>query len=61
MVSRKSVKRLRIWVPIVGVLALSVLFLKLPETPDAFGMFGCKTRSTADPYLPLLGAGYFAT
>lgn len=53
-------KQLRHWVPILGILALTVLFLKLPETPNVFGIFKCKMCAASDPYLPLIGAGYFA-
>ena len=52
--------KLRYWVPILGILALTALFLQLPETPNLFGLLGCKTCVTSDPYLPLIGAGYFA-
>src|SRR5277367_351615 len=50
----------RDWVPVLGLLALVALFLKMPATPDFFSMFHCKTCGTSDPYLPLLGAGYFS-
>jgi thiol-disulfide isomerase/thioredoxin len=53
-------KRLRHWVPVLGILALAALFLTLPETPEVFRRFGCKTCAAGEPYLPLLGAGYFA-
>lgn len=53
-------KRLRYWVPVLGILALAALFFKLPETPNVFGLLGCKTCGSNDPYLPLFGAGYFA-
>jgi thiol-disulfide isomerase/thioredoxin len=45
---------------LLGMLAMVALFLKLPETPDFFSVFACKTCATSDPYLPLIGAGYFA-
>jgi peroxiredoxin len=53
-------KRLRYFVPIFGLFALIALFFKLPETPNLFGILGCKTCSVSDPYLTLIGAGYFA-
>jgi thiol-disulfide isomerase/thioredoxin len=46
---------------VLGIIALASLFLKLPETPNFFGLIACKTCSSKDPYLPLVGAGYFAT
>jgi len=52
--------KIRNCVPLLGLLALAVLFLKLPETPAVFNIFQCKTCASSDPYLPLLGAGYFA-
>ena len=54
-------KSVRYCVPVLGILALAALFLKLPETPEVFRLIACKTCSSGDPYLPLLGAGYFAT
>jgi thiol-disulfide isomerase/thioredoxin len=45
---------------LLGLLAMVALFLKLPETPDFFSTFACKTCATSDPYLPLIGSGYFA-
>lgn len=54
-------KHLRYLVPFLGILALAALFMILPETPSIFGIVGCKTCSLGDPYLPLIGAGYFAT
>lgn len=50
----------RNWIPILGIFALALLFLNLPETPNPFGIFGCKTCTVSDPYLSLMGAGYFA-
>jgi peroxiredoxin len=35
------------------------MFLKLPEISNNFGVFGCKTCISKDPYVPLLGSGYF--
>ncbi len=55
-------KQLRILIPFLGALALLAMFLKLPETPNIFSLLGCKSCSiSSDPYLPLVGAGYFAT
>jgi peroxiredoxin len=53
-------KNARNWVPVLGMLALAALFLKMPEIANVFGNLDCKTCSSSDPYLPLLGAGYFA-
>jgi thiol-disulfide isomerase/thioredoxin len=53
-------KQLRNWVPVLGLLALAALFLKLPEIPEVIRSFACKTCTSSEPYLPLLGAGYFA-
>src|SRR5262249_34566778 len=50
----------RSWVPVLGLLALVALFLSLPEAPNVLGLIGCNSCSSADPYLPLIGAGYFA-
>lgn len=36
------------------------LFLKLPETPDFLVLLLVKHIATSDPYLPLIGSGYFA-
>lgn len=54
-------KHLRQWVPVLGIFALAALFLKLPEISNFFGIFECKTCSANNPYLPLIGAGYFAS
>ena len=53
-------RRLRYWVPVLGTLALILLFLKMPEAPDVWGLFKCKTCGVSDPYLPMVGSGYFA-
>lgn len=47
-------------VPLLGLLALAALFLSLPEAPNLCGHLGGTTCSSRDPYLPLIGAGYFA-
>ncbi len=52
--------KLRYGVPVLAILALTALFFRLPETPDLFGLLGCKKCISSDPYLPLLGAGYFS-
>lgn len=49
-------KQLRYWVPVLGIFALIALFLMLPETPSV----GCKSCSSSNPYIPLIGAGYFS-
>lgn len=53
-------KQLRHYIFFLGILALGALFLTLPETPNFFGIFKCKACASSDPYLPLMGAGYFA-
>jgi peroxiredoxin len=53
-------KHLRYWVVILGLIALVALFLKLPDTPNLPGVLHCKTCVSSDPYIPLMGAGYFA-
>lgn len=57
---RLAVKHPRHWIPLLGILALAMLFLKLPETPHVFTFFECKSCTSGDPYIPLVGAGYFA-
>jgi thiol-disulfide isomerase/thioredoxin len=52
----RSMRRL---VPWLGILALLMLFFKLPDTPNIWGLFGCKTCSSPSPYVPLAGAAYF--
>jgi peroxiredoxin len=47
-------------VPVLAGLVLLALFLSLPGAPSVFGLLGCSTCSASDPYLLLLGAGYFA-
>lgn len=49
-------KHLRYLVPVFGFFALIALFLMLPEAPS----IGCKACSLKDPYIPLMGAGYFS-
>jgi len=53
--------RLRDLVPALGVVALVAMFFGLPEAPNLFGALGCTTCASSDPYLPLVGAGYFAS
>jgi len=55
------VKQLRHWIPIFGILSLILLFFQMPEAPNLFGLLGCKTCSSSDPFLVLIGAGYFAS
>lgn len=45
---------------LLGVIALSVLFFKLPGVPNLFGITECKSCTTNTPYLPMLAAAYFA-
>lgn len=40
--------------------AILALFFKLPQTPSLFSFFECKSCSSPDPFLPLIGAGYFS-
>lgn len=49
----------RIFIPILGLLALAALFFSLPEIPDFFGIFKCKSCVSNHPYMSLIGAGYF--
>lgn len=60
MVSIDSMRFFRQLAPLLSVVALAVLFFKLPETPNPFGIFGCKNCFSDDPYFTLLGAAYFA-
>jgi len=53
-------RQLRYAVPVLGIFALIALFLKMPEVPNIFGIFKCKTCVGSDPYLPMIGSGYFA-
>jgi thiol-disulfide isomerase/thioredoxin len=53
-------KQPRCCVPLLGILALLILFFKMPEAPDILGIFKCKTCGSNPPYLPLLGASYFS-
>lgn len=41
---------------VLGAIALIALFLMLPEAPG----IGCTACSSNDPYIPLIGAGYFS-
>jgi thiol-disulfide isomerase/thioredoxin len=52
-------KRLRYWVPLIGIFALIALFLKMPEVSAIFGLLKCQTCAESSPYLPLIGCGYF--
>lgn len=49
-------KHLRYLVPVFGIVALFALLLKMPEIP----FFKCKTCAAGNPYLPLIGSGYFS-
>src|SRR5579859_5515245 len=48
---------MRYLVPILGLLAITAMFLKMPATPP---LFGCKYCSSGASYVPLFGAIYFA-
>ena len=50
----------RFLAPLLITLALVLLFFKLPETPNPFDLFGCKTCQPMTPYMTLIAAGYFA-
>lgn len=54
-------KQLRFWVPVLGILSLIILFFQMPEAPNLFGLLGCKTCSSGNPFLVLIGAGYFGS
>lgn len=54
-------RQFRSWVPILGILNLILLFFQMPEAPNLFGLLGCKTCASSDPFLLLMGAGYFTT
>lgn len=54
-------KQLRNWVPVLGALSLILLFFQMPEAPPLFNLLGCKTCSSSDPFLVLIGASYFAS
>lgn len=51
-------KKARQVIPFLGIFTLALLFLKMPESPN---LLSCKTCTSSDPYLPLIGAGYFAS
>lgn len=53
-------KQLRSIVPILSIIALLALFLKMPEVPNVLGIFKCESCVGSTPYVPMLGAGYFA-
>lgn len=60
MVSIKPLKQyLRLSIPLLGIVALIALFLKLPEASNFFTLFKCKSCISNEPYLPLIGCGYF--
>lgn len=50
----------RQFVPFLGLCALLCMFFMLPETPNPFGIFGCKNCSAYDPYFALISTFYFA-
>lgn len=54
-------KHLRLWVPILGILNIVILFFQMPETPNLFGLLGCKTCTPSDPFFVFIAAGYFAS
>lgn len=54
-------KQLRFWVPILGILSLIILFFQMPEAPNLFGLLGCKTCSSGNPFLVLIGVAYFGS
>jgi len=46
--------------PLFGLVALILLFFKLPGVPELFGILNCKSCSTTTPYLPMVTAAYFS-
>lgn len=50
----------RAWILVLEIIALILLFLKLPETPNPFSFFGCKTCTVGNIYLVLIGTSYFS-
>lgn len=54
-------RKYRLWTSALSLIALAALFLKLPETPNIFNLFECKACVSNNPYVPLIGAGYFST
>ncbi len=52
-------QNLRLSVPLLGIIALIALFLKLPEASHFFTLLKCKSCISNEPYLPLIGCGYF--
>lgn len=53
------IKYLRNCVPILGMIALAMLFLKLPGLSNVSSV-QCKSCVSVDPYMPLAGSGYIA-
>lgn len=53
-------KQFRGGVPVLALFALIVLFLKMPEVQNVFGIFKCEMCLQSDPYFPMIGASYFA-
>lgn len=52
-------KKIRDGVPFFAFAALIVLFLKMPEVSKILDIFKCELCGKNQPYLPLIGAGYF--
>lgn len=49
----------RFCIPFLGIIALIALFLKLPEAAHFFTRSTCGSCLSKDPYMPLIGCGYF--
>lgn len=52
--------KLRDTVPYLAIIALLAMFLKLPEAPNFFGLYTCKSCSAGSFYMPLCGGAYFS-
>jgi hypothetical protein len=60
MVSVKPLTQyFRLSIPLLGIIALIALFLKLPEASNFFALYKCRSCIYNEPYLPLIGCGYF--
>lgn len=54
------VKLLRNCIPIFGMLSLFLLFFQMVDASQLAGLLGCKNCAMSNPFLILMGAGYFA-
>lgn len=53
-------KYLRLLIPFLAIIALGALFFKLPETPNPFGILGCKSCVADNSIMTLFSAAYFS-